>query len=87
MGATLPVLLRLHVVREGEGQRGAALLYGVNTIGAFVGTVCAGFVLLPTVGLTRTLIFTAGGTSSLVSQPWSPDAARSGVNIPPSSRR
>ena len=52
MGATLPVLSRHHVVRGGEGRRGAAWLYGVNTLGAFVGTVCAGFLLLPTPGLS-----------------------------------
>ena len=39
-------------------------LWGEHPIGAFVGTVCAGFLLLPTLGLTRTVVVTA--TANLV---------------------
>jgi spermidine synthase len=51
MGATLPILVR-HVAGAGRAEVG--LLYGVNTLGAFCGTVLAGFVLLPALGLTVT---------------------------------
>ena len=61
MGATLPVLSRLHIVRRGAAGRGAGLLYGVNTLGGFVGTLMAGFLLLPTIGLTNTIVVAAAG--------------------------
>ncbi len=55
MGATLPLLIR-HAVRRTEeiGSR-VSVLYGVNTVGAVVGTLLAGFVLLPSIGLRGTV--------------------------------
>src|SRR5690606_20986175 len=38
---------------------GAGALYAVNTLGAVVGCVAAGFVLIPNLGLSRTNIFAA----------------------------
>ncbi len=59
MGATLPILARLYVWKEGEGQSSPGLLYGVNTLGAFAGTLTAGFVLLPALGLQSTMAHAA----------------------------
>ena len=57
MGATLPLLSRFYVLRVREdGGRGAGLLYGINTCGAFVGTLTAGFLFLPRWGLQATLV-------------------------------
>jgi len=53
MGATFPLLLR-HV---GVGATG--LVYGINTVGAVIGTVAAGFVLLPLLGIQRSLYIAA----------------------------
>ena len=55
MGATLPLLIR-HVVQSNAqlGQR-VAILYASNTFGAVIGTVVAGFVLLPALGLSGTV--------------------------------
>ena len=57
MGGTLPVLGKFLLQnRETLGQR-AGLLYGVNTLGAVLGTALGGFILLPTLGLrTSTLL-------------------------------
>lgn len=55
MGATLPILSRA-VVRGGSlaaSQVGA--LYAVNTWGAVLGTALAGFVLIPSLGVTVTI--------------------------------
>jgi spermidine synthase len=54
MGATLPVLVR-HITSQG-GRVGASVgyLYGVNTFGAVLGVVAAGFFLLPAFGLEQT---------------------------------
>jgi spermidine synthase len=55
MGATLPLLTK-YVVRTKEqiGSR-VGLLYATNTAGAIGGTVVAGFVLLPALGLSGTV--------------------------------
>lgn len=55
MGATLPLLTK-YVVRSDEqvGPR-VGLLYATNTLGAVGGTVVAGFLLLPMLGLKGTV--------------------------------
>lgn len=54
MGATLPVLVRYVTAGGHTLGRSVGLLYGVNTFGAVLGVVLAGFWLLPTLGLTAT---------------------------------
>ncbi|MBK7670094.1 MAG: fused MFS/spermidine synthase [bacterium] len=55
MGATLPVLSR-YAREAGGGLAGhLSLLYGLNTLGAVVGAVVTGFLLLPRLGTSRTL--------------------------------
>ncbi|MEZ6017838.1 MAG: fused MFS/spermidine synthase [Planctomycetota bacterium] len=59
MGATLPLVLR-HFVRErAELGRITAHFYAVNTLGALVGTLAAGFVLLPYLGMRSTTLVIA----------------------------
>ena len=55
MGATLPLLIRYAVRTDREVGPRVALLYAVNTAGAVFGTVIAAFVLLPALGLNRTV--------------------------------
>ena len=55
MGGTLPVLVRGLTRDSAELGLRLARLYWVNTAGAVFGTVAAGFLLLPTIGLQRTL--------------------------------
>ena len=55
MGATLPLLIR-HVVRtDADVGPKVALLYATNTGGAVLGTLTAAFILLPVIGLNRTI--------------------------------
>ncbi len=60
MGATLPLMCR-----AAASYRSLAasfpLLYGLNTIGAMSGAGLAGFVALPTLGLSTTLFLAASG--------------------------
>lgn len=56
MGATLPLLARHAVRRDLEIGSRVALLYGANTAGAAGGTLLAAFVLLPRLGLGRTVL-------------------------------
>lgn len=55
MGATLPLLTRYAVRRDTEVGPRVALLYATNTAGAVAGTLVAAFVLLPALGLGRTV--------------------------------
>ncbi|MBI5365862.1 MAG: fused MFS/spermidine synthase, partial [Planctomycetes bacterium] len=56
MGGTLPVLVR-HVHGGGGGTAArVGALYAVNTAGAVVGTVLGGLVLMPLLGVDRTLL-------------------------------
>jgi spermidine synthase len=56
MGGTLPILVR-GVTPAGGGELGARVsrLYWVNTAGAVAGTLAAGFLLLPALGLRLTV--------------------------------
>jgi spermidine synthase len=55
MGATLPLLARSAVARDEELGGRVGTLYTVNTLGAAAGAVLGGFVLLPALGLGRTV--------------------------------
>ena len=55
MGATLPLLTRYAVRRNEQIGSRVALLYGINTLGAVLGTLTAAFLLLPAVGLRATV--------------------------------
>ncbi|MGH2583935.1 MAG: fused MFS/spermidine synthase, partial [Dehalococcoidia bacterium] len=59
MGATLPLIVRSSLLRAGAISRNVSLLYGVNTLGAVVGVLAAGFYLIGRFGLQRTLIIAA----------------------------
>ncbi len=65
MGATLPLLARFAASTEGETGQQIGRLYGANTIGAVCGVGLAGFVLLPSFGLSTTTWITAGGNVAL----------------------
>ncbi|MCZ6464243.1 MAG: fused MFS/spermidine synthase [Proteobacteria bacterium] len=56
MGATLPLIVQQFGSREaGLGNR-VGVFYAVNTVGALGGTLLAGFVALPLLGVTRTTL-------------------------------
>ena len=55
MGGTLPVLTRFFVKRLEQLGTDIGILYALNTFGAVVGTVAAGFFLIEAVGVTWSL--------------------------------
>jgi spermidine synthase len=59
MGGTIPFLTRgiSQSIEEATGVH--ARVYGINTAGAFMGTLAAGFFLIPTLGLPLTLMETS----------------------------
>src|SRR5206468_2675485 len=66
MGGTLPVLPRAFTGTDrAELQRSLGLLYGLNTLGAVVGTALAGFFLIEYVGVRASLWGTAAGNLAI----------------------
>ncbi|MFB3881795.1 MAG: fused MFS/spermidine synthase [Armatimonadota bacterium] len=66
MGATLPVLSKFMVDREEVLGLNVGRLYAVNTFGAVAGTFCAGFILIPALGVPNTTLAAANGNFLLV---------------------
>jgi spermidine synthase len=58
MGATLPVLAAA-LVRSSSDSNSVTRLYACNLAGAIIGTLAAGFVLLPTLGVRTTILVAA----------------------------
>ncbi len=65
MGATLPVLCRFYVAHLDHMGTRTGALYGLNTLGAAVGAILCGFVLIGNLGVWATL-FVAAGINFLV---------------------
>ena len=92
MGATFPYVARWYVPNASAATRDAGALYAANTVGAAVGAIAAGFVLLPTLGLRATTwvgvamnIVVAGAAWTLATRATSvasPGAAPSPVPVP-----
>ncbi|MEE8519557.1 MAG: fused MFS/spermidine synthase, partial [Dehalococcoidia bacterium] len=56
MGATFPVVSRVYTTNLAHGGRSIGTLYAVNTVGAIIGAFAGGFVLLPLLGIQRSLV-------------------------------
>lgn len=56
MGATLPFICSAMLTDDAQAGRGAALIYGLNTIGACLGAYVITFVLLPSLGVLRSTL-------------------------------
>jgi len=65
MGGTLPVLLKFFARRRAELGWNVGALYAVNTFGAVVGTLSAGFFLILLLGV-REAAYLAGGVNLLI---------------------
>jgi spermidine synthase len=55
-GYTFPLTVRLFVASADQASRGVGIVYAVNTAGCVVGTVLAGFVLIPELGASASII-------------------------------
>jgi spermidine synthase len=65
MGMTLPVVVGALGREKEQYEQEAGLAYGTNTLGAVMGTLLAGYLLIPWLGLLRTGLL-AGGLDLLV---------------------
>ena len=59
MGATLPVLTKFFVRASDQIGLTVGRLYAVNTFGAVLGSFAAGFLLIPLLGVNKTIILAA----------------------------
>ncbi len=60
MGATLPLFVRQFTVSGDRLGASVGFLYGLNTLGAAAGTLAAGFLLLPRIGVGGSIALAAG---------------------------
>lgn len=56
IGATFPFAVKLHSSRADDAARASARVYAWNTVGSIVGSVAAGFFLLPALGFEGTVL-------------------------------
>jgi spermidine synthase len=56
LGYAFPLTVRLFVDSAAHASRGVGYVYAANTAGCVVGTVTAGFVLIPTIGTNASII-------------------------------
>ena len=62
MGATFPVVGKALVTERNEAGRMVGWLYAVNSAGALLGSLVAGFALVPSIGATKTNVVLAGAS-------------------------
>lgn len=62
MGGTIPILTQAMARSLEDATRFHAFVYAFNTAGAFFGALCAGFFLVPALGLER-VMFAMGGVN------------------------
>jgi spermidine synthase len=55
MGATLPLFCSYYVNNKDKISLTVSLLYGLNTLGAAIGSAVTGFMLIPTIGINKTI--------------------------------
>jgi spermidine synthase len=62
LGATFPMAIRWYARGSDEPAEQSGMLYFVNTIGAAVGAMLAGFVLIPSLGISGTINVAMAGS-------------------------
>lgn len=88
MGSTLPLVLKSALGGHRDVGQRIGLLYGVNTTGAIVGTLLAGFVLIPSIGLQAAFTLAAAinaaiGVAAIVTSVKADAAAGRGSAVTP----
>ena len=87
MGGTFPVLMRGIVQRTEELPRFAGRMYAINTFGAVVGTVAAGFFLLPAIGLRLSVLTASLLNFSVAALAYRSGFAREDSEVPVDARK
>jgi len=64
MGATVPLAIAAHHAEGGDAGRAIGTIYAANTLGSIVGSLLAGFVLLPWLGVSLAML--SAGAAGIV---------------------
>lgn len=59
MGMTFPIVVAIHAKKPEDAGKQSGYLYGINTLGAVFGSVSAGFLLIPVLGIKGTVFIAA----------------------------
>ncbi len=78
MGGTLPALVRAIKSAHEQADRDVGGLYGVNTLGAVVGTIVSTFVLVEWLGVTRSMLLAVAINLVVAALAWRWGALESG---------
>jgi spermidine synthase len=70
MGGTMPLLAAALAEGSPSVARRVSALYALNTLGATVGCLLAGYVLIPRLGLTGTTIVASAGNAAICAVAW-----------------
>ncbi|MCB1182458.1 fused MFS/spermidine synthase, partial [bacterium] len=70
MGGTLPLFVRRFVADARDFVPRLGLVYGLNTLGGVAGVLAAGFVLIPDLGVTATVLVAAGVNLVVAAVAW-----------------
>jgi spermidine synthase len=81
MGATLPVLSRFLSSSIDAAGREAGRAYAINTLGGVIGTLAAGFWLIPDLGLKATTLVAAGLNLAIAAASWKLSRGRAGERL------
>ncbi len=84
MGATFPYVARWYVPTASAATRDAGALYAANTVGAAVGALATGFLLLPTLGLRATTWVGVAMNVVVAGAAWSLAGRAAAAAVPPS---
>ncbi|MFQ5606209.1 MAG: fused MFS/spermidine synthase [bacterium] len=60
MGATFPLVAKIYYLSRKQAGKAVGDVYAVNTIGAILGAFFVGFVLIPNLGIQKSLLLAAG---------------------------
>jgi hypothetical protein len=83
MGGTLPAAVKAVTLPDDRQRRAAAVLYGLNTLGAVLGALVATFVLLQLLGTRATLVTACivYSTAAAVAYRWTEKEAKQGAGM------
>ena len=59
MGASFPLVIRIYTVSTARLGRSIGNVYAVNTVGSIFGAFCAGFILIPLIGIRPSIVLMA----------------------------
>jgi spermidine synthase len=81
MGATLPILARFLSASVDAAGREAGRAYAINTLGGVIGTLAAGFWLIPELGLRATTFIAAGLNVGIAAASWTAVRGKAGSRL------